>query len=66
MLKALNIEDDNLDDFEKMEKLFELSNMEIPENLIGLKDKEVRFTKHIDKEDIEENLNSFIKGDLNA
>lgn len=66
MLKALNIEDDNLDDFEKMEKLFELSNMEIPENLIGLKDKEVRFTKHIDKEDIEENLNSFIKGDFNA
>lgn len=66
MLKALNIEDDNLDDFEKMEKLFELSNMEIPGNLIDLKDKEIRFTKHIDKEDIEENLNSFIKGDLNA
>lgn len=66
MLKALNIDDETLDDFEKMEKLYELSNMEIPNNLIDLRDKKVRFTNHADKEDILDNLNKFIKGDLNA
>lgn len=39
------------DDFEAMEKLHELTNVSIPKNLASLKDKPVRFTRVIKKED---------------
>lgn len=65
MLNAFNEDDENFSDFDKMNKLFEISNMEIPENLMNLKDKKILFNEHIDKKDIKKYLNNFIVGDYN-
>lgn len=39
------------DDFEAMNALYEISNMDIPKGLAELKDLEIRFTRSIEKED---------------
>ncbi len=44
-------EDQNLNEFEAMERLSQLSNMNIPKGLKDLKNKEIRFTRSIEKEE---------------
>ncbi|WP_100065926.1 threonine synthase [Miniphocaeibacter massiliensis] len=66
ILDALELNHDDLDDFEVMEKLSSLTNTEIPVNLSSLKGKEIRFDKYSKKEDILNNLEKFLGVNSNA
>ena len=50
-----------LDEFELLEKLAHLSNMQIPSSLSALKTKEIRFSTVCNKEDMKEETNKFLK-----
>lgn len=50
VLKALDQSSLIEDEFEMLDKLFEISNLTIPEKLSELKDKEIKFTNTIDKD----------------
>src|SRR5699024_2573140 len=52
MLKALKIETENMTEQEKIEKLSELTSVDIPKNLMNLDSKEKRFTTYVPKEEI--------------
>ena len=66
MLKALKIETENMTEQEKIEKLSELTSVDIPKNLMNLDSKEKRFTTYVPKEEIFTYLNEFVKGDHDA
>ena len=52
VLKCISdINTDAMDDFEVMEQLHETTQVKVPENLAGLKNKPIRFTRSIEKED---------------
>ncbi len=54
VLSALGEYDESLDEFELVEKLNQVSKMSVPKSLAELKDKQVRFTQIIDKDDMKE------------
>lgn len=54
VLEALGCDVTNMSEFDMVNKLFEISKYEIPENLLGLKDKEIRFNNSIDKNSMKE------------
>ena len=60
ILEGLKINVDNLDDFEIMNRLFNITSMEIPENLVSLKSKEIRFRDFDSKENILSRLQDFM------
>ncbi len=49
VLEALGVATEGIDEFELVDKLAEISNLEIPESLSCLKNKEIRFTGSIEK-----------------
>lgn len=54
VLDALGESDKNLDEFDLVEKLHEVSGMKVPESLAELKTKEIRFTQSIEKDSMKE------------
>lgn len=60
VLTALKENVENLDDFEKMERLNEISKMPIPKNLSALKNKPVRFNQSAYEKDIPTFLKEFV------
>lgn len=54
VLDALGGYDNNLDEFEMVDKLNKITNLEVPKSLLELKNKEIRFSKSINKEDMKE------------
>ncbi len=54
VLEALGEFDSSLDEFELVEKLYEVSNLEVPKSLAELKDKKVRFQDTIEKSDMKD------------
>ena len=54
----INVEDEN--EFQKIEKLSKLSNLEIPDNIKNLKDKEIIHEHNCNKEDIKEMITEFL------
>ncbi|MDL2310875.1 threonine synthase [Peptostreptococcaceae bacterium OttesenSCG-928-C18] len=66
ILKALEINANDLNDFEVMEKLSNLTNTQIPANLSSLQGKEIIFDKYSSKEDILNNLKEFLGVNANA
>lgn len=54
VLDALGGNDDSLDEFEKVEKLHEISGYEIPQSLAELKNKKVIFKECIDKDSMKD------------
>ena len=54
VLDALGECDANLGEFEMVDKLFEISNLEVPQSLLELKNKEIRFNKSIEKDNMKE------------
>lgn len=49
VLEALGGYNSSMDEFEMVNKLHEISGYEIPSELLGLKDKQIRFSKSIEK-----------------
>lgn len=64
ILKALEVDTNNLNDFEIMNKLQEITSVPAPKNLSSLKNKKIRFDEYSKKEDILNNIKKFI-GDAN-
>lgn len=58
---ALNIDVDNVDDFKVLDKLFEETGVEIPNNLKNLDQKEVLHTEVWGKNEMKESLLSYLK-----
>ncbi|MGG7178698.1 threonine synthase [Clostridium paraputrificum] len=58
---ALNIDVDNIDDFEVLNRLFEKTKVEIPKNLNGLDKKEVLHNEIWDKDEMRKALLSYLK-----
>lgn len=54
VLEALGEFDSSLDEFELVDKLYEVSRLEVPKSLAELKDKEVRFKDTIEKSDMKD------------
>ena len=59
--KALNIDVDNLDDFEVVKKLNEVTKVKIPNNLKDLDKKKVLHDEVWDKDEMKQALLSYIK-----
>ena len=60
VLKALNLEL-SIDDFENLNKLSQVTNTEIPENIKNLKNKKVRFCGVIENQEMAKAINNFLK-----
>ncbi len=56
ILKALEVDTNNLNDFEIMNKLQEITSVPAPKNLSSLKNKKIRFDEYSKKEDILNNI----------
>ena len=54
VLEALGVFDSSLDEFELVDKLYEVSKLEVPKSLAELKDKEIRFKDTIEKSDMKD------------
>ncbi len=54
VLEALGTFDSSLDEFELVDKLYEVSKLEVPKSLAELKDKEIRFKDTIEKSDMKD------------
>lgn len=54
VLNALDVNTENTDEFEMVEKLAQISNIPIPASLAELKNKDIRFKNSIDKNDMKE------------
>lgn len=61
VLSALGVETEGKDDFELIDMLFEKSNMEIPESLAALKNKDKRFEGIINKDEMPELVKQVLK-----
>jgi threonine synthase len=61
VLEAFDLYDEKYDDFELLQKLYEISKTYIPKSLLELKDKTVRFKDKIDKDNMKEFVNNYLK-----
>jgi len=60
VLSAIDSEAVCADEYETVDKLFEVSGLEIPTALSGLKDKEVRFTDSIDRSAMKDYVKAYL------
>lgn len=60
VLKALNVKSDELSDFECMDKLHEITNVDIPKNLYNLRNKTSLKDECINKDDIKSKLKEYL------